>query len=173
MTVPEEWVSSKIEDSAEVILSNVDKKSKPMEMPVKLCNYMDVYENEAIDQSLCFMTATATTREIEKFKLREGDVLVTKDSETPDDIAKSAVVRQDFENVLCGYHLAILRPRKEKLIGEFLSTFLQTHNSRAYFSSRANGVTRFGLTLDSIRRTPIHRPPPPGPAGESGNPGKL
>ena len=111
MNLPEGWRFIPLERVAEIILSNVDKKSGKGEAVVQLCNYTDVYYNDIIDKNIEFMEATATPREIERFSLRHGDVLITKDSETPDDIAVPALVNDTLENVLCGYHLAILRPR--------------------------------------------------------------
>ena len=50
-----------------------------------------------------------TENEIERLALNGGDVLITKDSETPDDIAKPAFVRTVSTKVICGYHLAHIR----------------------------------------------------------------
>src|SRR4051794_30860396 len=71
---------------SEIRVSNVDKKSEPGEIPVRLCNYTDVYKNDYITDDLEFMRATASRAEIARFGLRIGDVIVTKDSETPNDI---------------------------------------------------------------------------------------
>ena len=70
--------------------SNIDKKSKEGEKEIFLCNYVDVYKNEYIDDTFHFMKATATTDQISKFILKKGDVIVTKDSEVRNDIAVSS-----------------------------------------------------------------------------------
>lgn len=77
---------------AHVAVSNVDKKSVEGELPVRLCNYTDVYHHDRITERLHFMTATASAEQVRDFRLRPGDVLITKDSETPDDIAVPALV---------------------------------------------------------------------------------
>ena len=143
-----EWEKAKLGDVCEVITSNVDKKTLPDEIPVHLCNYMDVYKNFYITNDLDFMTASATAGEIEKYQLRIHDVLLTKDSETPDDIANSACVLDAPVNLLCGYHLAILRPKK-RLFGPYLNFALHTPRIRYEFSRQANGATRFGLTMSA------------------------
>ena len=94
------------------------------------------------------MPASATASEIEKYQLRIHDVLLTKDSETPDDIANSACVLDAPENLLCGYHLAILWPKKN-LFGPYLNFALHTPRIRYEFSRQANGATRFGLTMSA------------------------
>ena len=63
------------------------------------------------------MAATASPDEVERFRLQRGDVLITKDSETWDDIAIPTLVVDAADDLICGYHLAILRP-KESLLGE-------------------------------------------------------
>lgn len=96
--IPEGWSASELGEISNIRFSNVDKKSHPKtEIPVKLCNYMDVYSNNNITNSLDFMSATANQREIEKFTIERGDVIITKDSETPDDIAVSAFVSEDLK----------------------------------------------------------------------------
>ena len=48
--------------------------------------------------------------QVRRFALRAGDVLITKDSESWTDIAVPAVVSEGLPDVLCGYHLAHIRP---------------------------------------------------------------
>ena len=105
-----------------------------------------------------FMEATATEREIKKCNLEVGDVVITKDSETPDDIGVPAVVREPVVNLVCGYHLAILRPLKSTLDGEYLHYALGTNNAKRQFRMYANGITRFGLRAADIERVAIPRP---------------
>ena len=84
----------------------MDKKTVDGQIDVKLCNYTDVYYNERIHADIPFMNATATLDQVAGFTLRGGDVSLTKDSETADDIGVSAYVPLDLPGVLCGYHLA-------------------------------------------------------------------
>lgn len=156
--IPEHWEVKKLKYVAKIQSSNVDKKTIEGEVPILLCNYVDVYKNEFIDASFNFMGATATEKEIEKFIIHEGDVLITKDSETPDDIANPAYVKQVFENVICGYHLAQIKPNKSKLLGEFLFRLFQSKKFNSHFEVSANGVTRFGLPLDSITDVEVSFP---------------
>ena len=157
--VKEPWHRVRLGDVAEVILSSVDKKKVDGEHVVKLCNYMDVYNNDTVSPSMTdLMKATATLAEIQRFALVAGDVVMTKDSEDPTDIAVSALVEAGAPHFVCGYHLAILRPGPE-VDGRFLKYWLDLPSSRAYFGSRANGVTRFGLTVDSVRDAVIELPP--------------
>ena len=148
----------KLGEVCKVITSNVDKKTLQNETPVRLCNYMDVYKNFYITSVMDFMEASATTSEILKFHLKKDDVLLTKDSETPDDIANSACVIEDLGGVLCGYHLSILRPM-QSIEGAYLNFALHTPRIRYEFSRQANGATRFGLTMQAYNMVEIPLPP--------------
>ena len=130
--------------------SNVDKVVEPDEHPVKLCNYVDVYYNERITDKIPFSSGSALPREISKFALRNGDVLITKDSESPDDIAVPALVDASAAGVVCGYHLAILRADPSCMRGDFLFWSLKSRPIVESFSIRAQGITRYGLTLNGI-----------------------
>ena len=152
-----EWRQVKLADACEVIVSPVDKKTVDEELPVKLCNYTDVYYNNAIDSKINFMAATAKPREIEKFSIITDDVIITKDSETPDDIGVPAYVKETIDDLLCGYHLTILRPRKQT-IGKYMCYALISPRVKYDFYRFANGITRFGLTKESYQKIKIALP---------------
>jgi len=153
------WREVRLGEIASVIVSNVDKKTDPSERPVRLCNYTDVYKRETIDPSQIFMAATATPAQIKRFGLRRGDVIITKDSETADDIAMPTYVAETADDLVCGYHLAIIRP-KRGTDGRFLKFYFELPRVRHYFGTRANGAIRFGLTLDGIEGAAFKLPSP-------------
>lgn len=155
--IPEEWECPSVFNACDVIVSPVDKKTKDGESLVQLCNYTDVYYNKRITSALDFMKASASKREIQKCALRKGDVVITKDSETPDDIGVPTFIAEDIDNLVCGYHLTILRS-KSYLLGEYLSYVLQLHIIQYEFFRFAAGVTRFGLTADTYKQ--VHLPLP-------------
>ena len=142
-------------------LSSVDKKSKASERAVRLCNYMDVYTNNFIRRDMDFMAATATDREITNCSLFMGDVIITKDSEKHNDIGVPALVREDIPDLVCGYHLAILRPNSSVIDGAYLFYTLSADDAQRQFHSYANGITRFGLRKADIGIVEIPLPPLP------------
>ena len=105
------------------------------------------------------MKATAKQREVDKFLIYKGDVIITKDSETPADIAVPSYVSEELKNVLCGYHLALIRPYKNNLSGIFLSYLFSLERIQHRYYQLANGSTRFGLTAEVITDTPLPIPP--------------
>lgn len=156
-SLPHGWRRKPFSALADVSFSGVDKKSTPGEIPVRLCNYVDVFHNHRIHSGIDFMAATASEREVENFKLLPGDVVFTKDSETPEEIAEPAYVAEDLSGVVCGYHLAIARPKKD-VDGRFLYYAMKETGIRRQFTRSANGVTRFGLTLDAFDKIFIPTP---------------
>ena len=156
--IPAHWEVRRLKSFATVQLSNVDKKSTEGQAGVRLCNYTDVYHNEHIGPDVEFMPATATEEQVRRFSLRAGDVLATKDSEDWTDIAVPAVVTQDLPGVLCGYHLAHIRP-ENSCDGDFLSRAISGIGPRDQYEFSANGITRYGLTGDSIRASLLALPP--------------
>ncbi|MGH9346966.1 MAG: hypothetical protein ACRD26_06820 [Vicinamibacterales bacterium] len=105
------------------------------------------------------MEATATEAEIAKFHFAVDDVVITKDSESWDDIGVPALVTETAGDLVCGYHLALLRPRKEEMHGAFLFRCLQAKPIRVQLELAANGVTRFGLPKSEIGVMTIPVPP--------------
>ncbi len=156
--VASHWKIVPLKSVAYVELSNVDKKSIDGEPEVLLCNYVDVYRNEKITSRINFMRATASHQQIQRLRLIRGDVLLTKDSEAPNDIGVPSLVAENI-NAVCGYHLALARPKQNLLCGEFLAWFLRSHNAKAYFETEAKGMTRYGIDKSSLKDTPICLPP--------------
>jgi type I restriction enzyme, S subunit len=157
--VPDHWQAKRLKTEASYWVSNVDKIPSDDELPVRLCNYTDVYYNDQITPDLELMETTATAEEIRKFGLRLNDVLITKDSEEWSDIAVPAMVAGTAPDLVCGYHLAIIRPTENRLYGKFLLRVLQSTAVNQQFQIAASGVTRYGLPKSSIGEAWLPLPP--------------
>ena len=157
--IPKHWEVKRLRHACEMRVSNVDKHTKQGETPVRLCNYVEVYKYERISETTRFMAATANQDERVRFRLRMGDVLITKDSEVWNDIGVPALVEYEAPDLVCGYHLAILRPRPG-LLGSFLHRALDSRFIATQFHVEANGVTRYGLSQGAILGVSIPIPPP-------------
>ena len=152
----------KLSDFAKVEISSVDKKAKDGETPVRLCNFTDVYHNWAItsDMACSFMEASANSKEIEKFTIKKGQVAFTKDSETRDDIGIPTYIADNFEDVILGYHCALITPDETKLCGKYLNAFMHSAYIQKYFELNATGSgMRYTLSLDTLESMPLLLPP--------------
>ena len=151
-----------LEDVASIEISNVDKKIKSGEVKVRLCNFTDVYYNWSVFSEMeeSFLIASATDTQRKKFKLKTGQVAITKDSETREDIGISTYIVDDFKETLLGYHCALITPNPSLLNGSFLNGYLNSKVAKKYFFNNATGSgMRFSLSLDVIRRIPLFLPP--------------
>ena len=159
--LPEQWEAKPLRSVSKYIVSNVDKSASDDEIQVRLCNYTDVYHNEYITLDLNFMNATASEHEIEKFGLSTGDVILTKDSESWNDIGVPTLVQETADDLVCGYHLALLRPYKDVMDSAFLFRCIQAKPIRLQLELSAKGVTRFGLPRSEIGAMLLPVPPLP------------
>jgi type I restriction enzyme S subunit len=160
--VPNEWEVKPLGMLADIRFSSVDKKSRSGERRVRLCNYIDAYNHEYLTGGESFfMVATATEAETAKFALRDGDIVVTKDSETPDDIGIPCVITSQPTDLVCGYHLALIRPDGGRMNSVFLAKQLRHSRMARYFGQVCNGLTRYGLPTSAFSDASILVPPLP------------
>ena len=104
------WKEVKLGEIGTISSAGVDKKIVEGEDLVELLNYMDVYKKDFLYKTDTSMTVSAPMRQIKNCNLRKGDIFFTPSSETPDDIAHSAVVMEDIPNGVYSYHIIRLRP---------------------------------------------------------------
>ena len=155
--IPKGWGVKRLKNVSDIKPSNVDKHIFSDEIQVRLCNYTDVYYNDFISESTELKFGSCNRMEFEKFRLEKGDVIITKDSESPDDIGIPCLVKDDFEDVVCGYHLTLIRP--QTMDGGFVFRFIQSDRTRRYFEIHSNGITRHGLGKSSIENLFLPFPP--------------
>ena len=138
--------------------SNVDKKSVDGQQAVRLCNYTDVYNSKFIDADMDLMEGTAPPDQVERFQVRPGDVLMTKDSESNEDIGIPSLVRTVEPGMVCGYHLTLLRPDTKTLDPSYLYWWLESRETKDFWYTNSFGVTRFSLVSPSVWRLPVRLP---------------
>ena len=146
--IPRHWEINRLKYIAKILPSNVDKHIYPDEIQVRLCNYTDVYYNDYITVDTVLKKGSCKENEFEKFALRKDDIIITKDSETPDDIGVPTYVKDDLDSVVCGYHLTMIRPLACR--GEFIFRFIQSDRTRRYFEGefKWNYQIRLGKTIN-------------------------
>ena len=151
----------KMSEIATIAMSNVDKKTNEGETPVKLCNFVDVYRNWAITKDLIpsFMSATAKPQEVERFTLSKGQVALTKDSETRDDIGIATYIADNMDKVLLGYHCAVITPNSALVDSKYLNTYMHSNIVHKYFENNASGSgQRYTLSYDALLNIPVLLP---------------
>lgn len=146
---------------ADIDISGVDKKIKDKEQLVRLCNFVDVYYNWAISKETAknFMDASANKNEVARFMIKKGQVALTKDSETREDIGTAAYIADNFERTLLGYHCALITPHDSLLKGNYLNAFLHTSFAQKHFANKAGGSgQRYTLTVEALSSLKVPLP---------------
>ena len=156
--IPKHWRVNRLKYISNIVASYVNKHINPDEIQVDLCNYTDVYYHEKIDSSINFMRGSCNQDEYERSLIKKGDVIITKDSESADDIGVPTFTQEELTNVVCGYHLSIIRPLNE-VDGRFLFRFIQSKRTGRYFEVNATGITRFSLGKSIIENLSTLLPP--------------
>lgn len=162
-----------LKELASIEISNVNKKSKDNETEVVLCNFVDVYYNWAITKALIpnLMRATANNNQIKKLSLQKGQVAITKDSETRDDIGVATYIADDIEHAVLGYHCILITPDENRLKGKYLNIVLHSPYAQKYFEANASGSgQRYTLTNEIVGNFPV---PIPDEMGYQNNLGQL
>ena len=159
--LPTHWEVRRLRNVADLRVSSVDKHKREDEEHVRLCNYVDVYNNDRITAKMNFLHATATPDEIERFRLERGDVLITKDSETWDDIGVTGAGVRFCSRSHFRLSSGPSPPRSECVVGGYLHRALESKGVSRQFHVHARGVTRYGLTHVGIKSVWLPVPPLP------------
>ncbi len=152
--VPSHWKLLRARFVGTFTASGIDKKYDASEIPVKMFNYLDVYNSKTkiLNFSESLMETTTTLEKILEHSLIGGDVLFTPSSETADDIGHAAVVDVVPASVVYSYHL--IRFRCNYLVcTDFLKFYFNSKIVRAYFESVCTGTTRMVLAREDFKNT--------------------
>ena len=151
----DEWEIVKLGDIGTITATGVDKKINDNETPIKLLNYLDVFNrNKLYEKEISYMT-TATEKQLEKCNIRKGDLFITPSSEDKKGIAKSSVAMEDFKNTVYSYHIIRVRFNKEIDL-KFKSYMCDTDffHRQAYRLCGGSGQ-RYFIKLDNFRNMEI------------------
>ena len=151
----DKWEIVKLGDIGTITATGVDKKINDNETPIKLLNYLDVFNrNKLYEKEISYMT-TATEKQLEKCNIRKGDLFITPSSEDKKGIAKSSVAMEDFKNTVYSYHIIRVRFNKEIDL-KFKSYMCDTDffHRQAYRLCDGSGQ-RYFIKLDNFRNMEI------------------
>lgn len=106
------------------------------------------------------MVASVTDKERNALSLKKGQVAITKDSETRYDIGISTFIGETFDDVVLGYHCALISIDEDIVLGSYLNAFLHSSFCQKYFELNATGSgMRYTLSVETINNLPIYAPP--------------
>lgn len=157
--IPEGWREVKLGDLGVLKGSTVDKIIREEEKMVRLINYMDVYKNDYLSNKDHYMEVSTSKSKLGRFNLIQGDVLFTPSSETPDDIAKSALIQENIHNAVYSYHLVRMRfNNMYSVYNKFKMVMFKSSDFYKQMFERATGATRYTLNMDDFKSAKIYFP---------------
>ena len=156
--IPKDWDVKKLKYVSDIFSSSIDRHIHEDEIQVSICHYPDVYNNEFINDEIELNKGSCSEVEFQRYILKKGLVILTKDSETPDDIGNPCYVEIDFDNVVCGYHLTIIENNDIDVNSKFLFRFIQSDKVRCHFETESRGITRFSLGKSKIENLFVNLP---------------
>ncbi len=148
--IPVNWRLAKLKHVADLRASSVDRNQREGEVNIRFLGTDSVYHVSEIRDALKLETASVSTKEIHNYSLQEGDIVLTKDSVVPTRIANVSIVAEPLEDVVCGYHLTMIRPHLSSVHSRYLFWYLGCSVVNAYFLSKARGTTIIGLGSNAI-----------------------
>ena len=153
-----EWKTVSLGEIGLLTGSGVDKKILADELPITLLNYTNVYNQISIARKDLNHQVTASIEKIKNCSILKEDVFLTPTSETPEDIALSAVASEDMSDVVYSYHVVRLRPHSY-YNGNFINYALLTpiFREQAIRYAEGSGI-RYVITLKKFKEMMLYIP---------------
>jgi len=149
-----------LDEIAQVTSSGVDKKTVPREELVSLLNYMDILRHPRIRLANLTAFTSANKTQLKTCDLVRGDILITPTSETIDEIGFACVVEADMPGAVYSYHVQRIRVLNFQRVNPyFLAYLMRSRGIQREITKRAQGITRFGLTLPKWKSLKFPVPP--------------
>lgn len=122
---------------------------------IPLLSAKDISEGEILVPENCRKISEDDYKVIHKnWSIDEGDVLLT----TVGTLGRVAIYTSTSGRIAVQRSVAILRPKKERLLPEFLYQFTQTDHFQSQLRSRANASAQAGVYLGELAKIPIWVP---------------
>jgi type I restriction enzyme S subunit len=100
---------------------------------------------------------TSSAKEIEKFSLRDGDVLFNR-TNSPELVGKTATYRSEMPAIAAGY-LIVVRC-SERIVPQLLTYFLNSPDGRAYaWRVKSDGVSQSNINAQKLAKFEFDLPP--------------
>lgn len=119
-----------------------------------IINFTDVYNNKWLNGEMIKGLVDVDTDELERYKVKKGDVFFTRTSETKEDIGKACTVIEDVDNCVFSGFVLRARPLTNLLLPKFCAYFFSStkvRNEIIRYSSFTTRATITGAKLSKIK----------------------
>jgi type I restriction enzyme S subunit len=153
------WDSIELNKLAEIV-SGITKGRKIKEQELFTVPYMRVanVKDGHIDLTE-IKTIEATQTEIERYSLKDKDVLMTEGGD-PDKLGRGAIWRADIKDCIHQNHIFRVRVEQEKIDSQYFSEYLKLPNAKQYFLRCAKQTTGIAsINMRQLKLLPVLLPP--------------
>jgi type I restriction enzyme, S subunit len=152
------WITTTLGELYE-FSSGLSKNSKEFGFGFPFLSFKTVFNNYFIPNKLNDL-ANTDADEQEKYNIKEGDVFLTRTSETLNELGMSSVALKEYPLATFNGFTKRLRPRDSNIIDpQFAGFYFRSSKFRNAINSMTNMSTRASLNNDILSRLPIILPP--------------
>lgn len=159
MHVPEGWTEEKLGDLFE-FKNGANTEAANYGSGIKFVNVMDIFQNDFLTCERIRESVNLPDNKADLYKLKMGDVLFNRTSETFDEIALSTVYL-DTKLAIFGGFVIRGRPKSNRLNHHFCIYCFSTNRVRKELIRRGQGAIRANIGQADIQHVPLLVPPLP------------
>ncbi|WP_017091468.1 restriction endonuclease subunit S [Vibrio splendidus] len=126
---------------------------------VPIISYRNVYDGNGIYDYMLSNKVEMTEGELERFKVRKGDVFITRTSETPDEIGFTNVYLGDLDNVVFNGFVIRARQKTDIFDCDYSKYAFQADYMRQQMIHSSKFTTRAGISGESLSLLKVIVPP--------------
>lgn len=156
---PMEWSVVPLDALADVV-SGITKGRKVRESNLTEVPYMAVSNvKEGYIDWTTVKTIMATKQEIEQYRLKSKDVLMTEGGD-PDKLGRGAIIENPLKDCIHQNHIFRVRLDQSVVLPEFFEEYLQHQKAKRYFLGCAKQTTGIAsINMTQLRALPVIVPP--------------
>lgn len=156
--IPEEWEVKTIGELFE-FKNGLNKEKEYFGKGTKIVNYVDVYKNRYLDNTIIKGLVTVNDKEKGLFNTKKGDVFFTRTSETIDEIGMTSVLVEDIDDLVYSGFVLRARPKTQELDLLYKKYCFSDFNSRKEIIRKSSYTTR-ALTSGTLLKDVLIKIPP-------------
>ncbi len=137
------------------VKNGLNKEKSAFGKGTPIVNFTDVYNKRYLTAEMLKGKVTLTPEEIERYRVRKGDVFFTRTSETKEDIGMSSTIIEEIPDCTFSGFVLRARPLSDLLLPKFCSYYFSTKNVRDNIVRYASFTTRATTSGPKLSKIPV------------------
>ena len=126
--------------------NGLNKEKEAFGKGTPIINFTDVFKKRYLMQKDIKGLVSVDDSEIERYRVKKGDVFFTRTSETKEEVGMSSTVVEDIPNCVFSGFVLRARPLTNLLLPKFCAYYFSTHQVRNTIIKYASFTTRATTT---------------------------